>query len=206
MPDDYVYGVYIPGNDRANVLVGGDGGDTIEGFGGRDRLFGGKGADTIIGGKGEDIVDGGEGTDLLFGDNGDDTLSGGADADVLIGGRGRDVLTGGSGGDAFTFRAVSDSFHGNVRDLDLITDFNSAEDILAFTDIDANTRLAGNQDFVMLADGARFTAAGQMRVIYKVVGGVEYTIVQGNVNNDREPDFAVALMGHIVFQADDISF
>jgi Ca2+-binding RTX toxin-like protein len=69
-------------------------------------------ANTIIGNVADNILSGGAG---------DDTLVGGAGNDTLIGGLGVDMLTGGAGIDTF---ALVDTGR------DIITDFNSGEDII----------------------------------------------------------------------------
>jgi Ca2+-binding RTX toxin-like protein len=66
----------------------------------------------------------------LTGGTGVDTISAGDGADTVTGGTGSDVLTGGDGADTFVF-GTTGSVSGT--DLDAITDFASASDILSFT-------------------------------------------------------------------------
>jgi len=60
---------------------------------------------------------------IIRGGFGFDNLSGGAGDDVISGGAGPDVLTGGAGKDRFVFGVVD-------KDKDVITDFDSANDII----------------------------------------------------------------------------
>jgi Ca2+-binding RTX toxin-like protein len=56
-------GVYIYGNDLANVLTGAAGDDHLSGGGANDKLDGGKGADHLDGGTGDDYMAGGTESD-----------------------------------------------------------------------------------------------------------------------------------------------
>lgn len=60
----------------------------------------------------------------LYGNDGNDVLTGTSGDDLLDGGAGQDTLTGGAGNDVFKFN--TESGH------DVITDFNSEEDMLNF--------------------------------------------------------------------------
>lgn len=68
---------------------------------------------------------GDRGADVLVGLGGNDILNGGAGSDLLIGGGGANLMTGGAGVDIFQFA--------NIGDVDTITDFSIAEDILDFS-------------------------------------------------------------------------
>lgn len=138
------------GND---TLIGGTGRDILDGGRGSDVLFGGGGVDELIGGNGNDILhgdggadilDGGSGFDILFGGAGNDTLSGNGHSDYLsgdagndelFGGTGADILRGGSGSDIISGQAGADTFiFGLGDDVDEITDFNIAQDMLRLDD------------------------------------------------------------------------
>lgn len=89
--------------------------------------------------KGDDIFKGTDhndkfyglgGKDTMNGDKGDDSLLGGKGNDVLRGQQGADELTGGAGKDAFLFDS-SPKIAGNI---DVITDFNSADDVIRLDD------------------------------------------------------------------------
>jgi Ca2+-binding RTX toxin-like protein len=147
----------ILGNDGNNILDGGTGADTLIGGLGDDtyvvdnaldQIQEGVGAGTdlvkstidyvlrdnlenleLIGsnlkGTGNELANkilGTAGNNLLQGGGGNDTLVGGVGNDTLIGGAGLDQLTGGTGIDVFALKELGE---------DLLTDFNSAEDIIA---------------------------------------------------------------------------
>lgn len=182
----------LNGNSGANVLTGGGGNDTISGAGGSDTL------------------DGGDGNDILNGDAGVDTLSGGAGNDRLDGGAGFDMLFGGAGNDTFIFRAVAQIGSGTTLGRrDAINDFIHGEDTIDLSAIDANTTAtaAGDQAFNLLETaGAAFTAAGQIRILYTTIDGVEHTIIEGNVDANLATDFRIDLLGHIDITANDFIF
>jgi Ca2+-binding RTX toxin-like protein len=93
------------------VVTGGPGNDLLRGTPGPDRISGGPGNDTLRGLAGADVLTGGRGDDVIDGGDGDDWISGD---------RGADTLTGGKGADAFHLSADAG--------LDVVTDFNPAED------------------------------------------------------------------------------
>lgn len=134
------------------------------------------------------------GDDRLVGRGNNDTLSGGAGHDALIGGGGNDVLTGGPGADTLTGGAGNDRFVFADGDVglgaarDVITDFSTAlyTDLLDLSGIDANTGLAGDQGFVLIAGNAA-TAPGQL--------WFRDGILFGNVDADPAADFEIALTG-----------
>ncbi|TGD44883.1 hypothetical protein EEB11_04845 [Pseudotabrizicola sediminis] len=66
---------------------------------------------------------------LVQGTAGNDTLIGTSGDDLIRGGAGNDRLTGGAGADTFVFGA---EVRNGVRDRDVITDFNAAEDTIVF--------------------------------------------------------------------------
>lgn len=172
-----IFGDTINGTSEQDVLDGGWGNDVLNGLGGNDRLIGGLGDDTLNGGDGDD---------------------------VLIGGSGRDTLTGGAGKDIFRFESTLDSPNSLMRDV--ITDFRSGEDKIDVSAIDANTSIfaRGDQAFTLLSTpGAKFTGAGQLRFSYQMIGGKEYTVVEGNTDALGIADFSIALLGHHNLTAND---
>ena len=86
----------------------------------------------LFGGNQADVISGGAGVDLLLGLRGNDVLNGGTGDDVLIGGRGTDTLTGDAGAD-FIY------VHSNSG-IDIVTDWNEAEDSFLFAGIGASNR------------------------------------------------------------------
>jgi Ca2+-binding RTX toxin-like protein len=99
------------------------------------KLDGDASGNSLFGGAGNDTLRGFGGNDRLYGRGGDDWLYGGGGGDALYGGAGDDTLTGGAGLDTFVFDPVTVAVGG----VDLITDFNSADDTIdlgqAFTGI-----------------------------------------------------------------------
>jgi quercetin dioxygenase-like cupin family protein len=102
-----------------------DGGVTLIGEQFADILTGGVGSDILIGRDGNDQLIGRSGADILIGGSGVDVLSGGSGKDILSGREGKDILTGGSGSDTFYL-----PIKGQGQGPDLITDFNSNEDLI----------------------------------------------------------------------------
>ncbi len=138
-----------------DILNGTAGDDTISGNLGNDKIFGKQGQDLLSGNQNDDYLDGEKGQDILIGGDGNDTLVGGLGNDVLKGENGNDVLTGvdinainpgieeidtltgGIGSDIFVLGDANNVYYdspndGNSSDGDyaLISDFNSAEDVI----------------------------------------------------------------------------
>lgn len=206
------------GTDNADVMWGYGGDDNLYGGWGDDRVYGGLGKDTLYldrgadlgaGGGGDDFISGGDGNDKLFGDagndrlfggNGNDQLYGGAGpSDYLNGGAGSDYLfgggdmTGGSGKDYFIFDNVTDdntsatqAVGSTIRDLQ-----RSLGERIELTQIDANSRIDGNQIFTWRGEGLFTGAGGEAR--FAVVGGSSY--VQLDVNGDRQSDLLIVVEG-----------
>jgi uncharacterized repeat protein (TIGR02059 family) len=224
--DDYIGS--LGGNDW---LYGDDGNDTVSGGVGNDRLFGGNGNDRLLGGSGKDRLDGGSGQDKLYGNSGNDTLSGGAGNDSLwggsgqdridggagndslkgeagndriTGGLGRDKLWGGAGRDVFDFNSVKDSKVGSQRDV--IQDFRSGQDRIDLRDIDANTRLKGNQKFAWTGSEAPFLSPKDGSAFLKAgftgkAGELRYEngLLMGDVNGDGRADFQIKIVGRFAY-------
>ena len=90
---------------------------------------------TETGDDNNNTLEGGDGIDYILAYDGDDVLTGLGGDDILVGGAGSDTMTGDEGSDTFVFSLAEDS----TGDDDVITDFDPAEDALAFEDvIDAN--------------------------------------------------------------------
>ena len=143
------------------------------------------------------MADGGDGLDTLIGGPGDDVLFGGAGNDQLIGGVGRDVMTGDAGSDTFRFAAIADSVVGALRDL--VKDFTQGSDIVNFSQIDANTGVAGNQAFTFVGTAGFSGTAGELSFSQTAT----HTIISLDVNGDAVADSQVAFTGVITFVAVD---
>lgn len=178
------------GND---TLSGGDGNDVLRGEAGHDSLMGGNGHDALEGGEGGDLLDGGAGSDLLDGGSGRDRLMGGGGSDTLVGGAGADTMAGGGGGDIFRWSSVADSpgfdtLNGVTLPLrDTVTDFQPGFDRLDLRGIDADATRAGDSAFHFIGDAGFNGTAGQLRAEFD---GLR-SIVQGDVDGDRRPDFVI---------------
>lgn len=160
-----------------------------------DVITGTAAADTIDALAGDDRVRAGAGDDRVDGAFGGDLVRGGAGDDDVRGGPGRDLLFGGAGQDVFDFDLAGDSPPGEgLRDA--VGDFARGTDRLDFASIP--TGEAGRAAFLFV-DTDGFTAAGQVREA--VVDG--RTVVQGNTDADRAPEFEVELAGVIDLAAGD---
>ena len=138
-------------------------GTATDGWGGTDTLIG------IENLKGSNY------NDVLVGDAGSNSLNGSAGDDLLFGGLGRDTLTGGTGNDTFVF----DSLPAGKASADLVTDFGTGSDQIAF-DISIFTSLGLNPDGSLmagqLASGANLTTAtsADSHLIYDTCKGNLY--------------------------------
>ena len=112
-------------------------------------------------------------------------------------------MTGGAGADIFRFEAKGDSPASSLRDV--INDFTVGQDKIDLSMIDANSSIfaRGDQSFNLIGTGARFTAPEQIRYSYQMIGGREYTIVEGNTDTGSAADFSIALLGHHFLSAND---
>lgn len=205
----------ITGNAAANLLEGRAGNDRIDGGAGNDSLLGGEGSDSLIGGIGRDtlrgdigndsldgggdadLLEAGAGDDLLLGALGNDTLLGGDGADRLIGGAGRDSMTGGLGADTFVFLDLSDS---TASTRDRITDFQSGQDRIDLSAMDANLSLAGDQAFTSRGTAAFGGQAGELRW---QSSGANAFLVSVDLNGDRRADMSFTVAGTSTLAATD---
>ena len=102
---------------------------------------------------------------------------------------GRDTLTGGA--DAFAFVAVGDSGAAAAA-RDVITDFQDGMDSIWLDQIDADRGTAADDAFAFLAaEGAAFTAAGQVR--WSRTDGA--TLVEASVDADSDAELQIQLTG-----------
>ncbi len=132
----------------------------------------------------DNVITGNASNNVLRGLAGNDTIDGGAGNDQLWGGAGFDTLIGGAGNDVFVFTSVAD-IGNNALVVETVRDF-AAGDLLDFTTIDANTGVAGTQQFSFIGAQA-FTAAGQLRY--------ENGVLYGDVDGDRTADFRINMLG-----------
>ncbi len=131
------------------------------------------------------------GKNILSGLGGNDALNGMGNADKLIGGPGRDVMTGGGNRDVFDFNSIGETGK-TLPTRDVIRDFSHAQgDDIDLSTIDAMTGV-GNQKFAFIGQSAFSGAKGELR--YKFAGAA--TLVEGDVNGDKQADFRIELTGH----------
>jgi Ca2+-binding RTX toxin-like protein len=131
--------------------------------------------------------------DTIRGNAGNDTLIGGKGWDRIDGGAGADVLTGGKGQDTFIFGSV------NAARGDRITDFNPAEgDRINLAQLDANSKVAGNQAFTFISTDPFHHIAGELRV--QVKSG--QVILMGDTDGNGVADFRIYLTGAPDLSAD----
>jgi len=170
--NDALYGT----NSTSSEIIGGQGRDYFVGSGGADTLEGRAGDDTLLGGNGNDMLSGG---------NGDDELNGGAGADTLSGGAGKDV---------FVFTELSNS------DIDRITDFNPAEDVIHLAAIDANGGLAGDQAFTFIGGSVFSGGTSNAQVRYEYKNG--QTVVEiDSADGNPTADLVIHLSGNVTLTA-----
>jgi Ca2+-binding RTX toxin-like protein len=198
----------ILGSQGYDVIIGGDGhdvinadvgkGDWVDGGAGNDAMsfdkggtfnaVGGTGNDSLYGGDGWDILEGGAGNDRLDGGAQTDNLYGGLGNDIIYGGAATDGLTGNAGADTFLYKATSES---NSAGYDVVFGFESGQDKIDLSAIDADTTQAGNQAFSFFGIGQpMFTGAGDL---WAVQQGNDLQLF-GDVNGDGNADFQVMLM------------
>ena len=214
------------GNSAINTLTGGAGNDRLDGKAGADKMLGGLGDDSYVVDSATDVVteNANEGNDTVealvtftlgsnlenltltgsaaingIGNTLANSLIGNAAVNSLNGGGGKDTLTGGLGADRFVFSALSDSGVGATM-RDLIQDFSSAQgDKIDVKAIDANSKLAGTQQWTFAANG--FTG---------VAGQVSFDAtnhwVQFDQNGDKVADMQIELLGVTTLAATDFVF
>jgi Ca2+-binding RTX toxin-like protein len=188
----------VDANTAAGEDISGAGNkDIVTGF---EHVGGSEAADLIFGNKAANQINGASGNDDLYGLGGNDLLDGSLGSDVLIGGKGADRLTGGDDSDTFRYLSLKDSTVAkNGRDVILESGFVDGQDFIGLGAIDANTKngAATNETFAFLGVDAPFhKTPGGLRVLTTQSGW----LIQGEVNGDKKPDFAIAVKdaGHVI--------
>ncbi|WP_158292346.1 calcium-binding protein [Paracraurococcus ruber] len=223
----------LDGNDSANgldgndTMYGGAGDDTLNGDNGDDWVLGGTGNDVLSGGTfgndtllgevGNDTLNGSYGSDYLDGGLGNDSIVGGLNApDTMLGGAGNDtirgegIINGGTGADRLqSDNAVFVYDDGDtgvgVGNRDTIVWFHSENSKINVNAVDANTAIAGDQNFVFIGTskaGAAFSAPGQILLMaldtrgQEIHGGntaISNYVVQLNTDADLQPEMEILL-------------
>jgi serralysin len=175
----------------ATGVVGPGGGGFIS------SVDGVRGGFTIANGVVIENARGGSGDDQLFGNAFANILEAGAGNDRLTGFAGQDELWGEAGNDQFVFQACADSGP-TILSCDLIKDFNSLDDVIDLTGIDANEGLAGNQSFQFIGAVSSFSKTGDLRVGYSSGNTVLYL----NTDADMSSESVIVLSGYHTLNAD----
>ena len=142
-------------------------------------------------------LQGNAGNNILSGHGGVDTINGNDGDDVIAGGAGNDLLRGGLGADSFV--VFQESVGATVLETDTIYDFNAAEgDILSLANIDANTRMDGDQSFRLVDAFTRHDPehpenTGQMTLTFS--GGI--TTLRLDINGDGKVDYQMKINGDV---------
>lgn len=136
----------VTGSSDGEIIFGNLGLDRISGEGGNDSISSGRDDDRILGGDGDDLLAGNIGNDIIEGNAGNDSLFGGQNNDALVGGAGHDTLSGDFGLDGVIGREGQDTFvlradntatliqiAGQTGDIDILIDFQKADDRIALT-------------------------------------------------------------------------
>jgi Ca2+-binding RTX toxin-like protein len=181
------YGDGLFGDNGANGLDGYAGNDTLLGFDGNDNLNGGSGNDSLNGGAGQDILRGGQGGDTLFG---------GPDADTFVWSMGYDYY----GVIDYETAGLTASGTFDFPNMDVILDFNPAQDKIDVHYIDANVPMPGIQAFDFIGEyyaHGGFTAPGQ--AAYTSDGIDTYLIFNTDetltINTVGDFEFAIKVSG-----------
>jgi serralysin len=168
-------------------------GDAIGGDAFANRLEGLDGNDQIMARGGGDAVVAGNGNDILRGLSGNDQLNGGLGADNIAGGLNVDTIFFNSIADSGTTATPRDTIIGFVQG-------GANADVFHVSNIDANTGVAGDQDFTFIG-AAAFSAAGQIRATSS--GGV--TVVEMNVTGASGAESTFAINGAFVLAVTDFT-
>jgi len=215
----------ITGTGNADTIVGNAGDDTLSGAGGNDIFqFGGaSGSDTIDGGAGHDVIAataakstlnwgnysnveaisaGGYAGVKILGTAGNDLFDfSGIDLDgiaVILGGGGADAITGSASADVFGYASIADSR--NASGVDTIHSFQDGVDRIDLSAIDANSKIAANQEFTFLGTGNFTGVAGQVRIDSSVAGT---TRILADIDGNKGADLVIILSGnHALTSAD----
>ncbi|WP_162003422.1 CAP domain-containing protein [Microvirga tunisiensis] len=126
----------------------------------------------------------------ISGTSGNDVLYGTSGADMIDGHYDMDILTGGSGNDTFVFDTAIEANGDTIRD------FVHSTDKIDLHGIDANTSVAGDQQFTFIGTERFHKVAGELHT-YRLTDGNTY--VSGDVNGDGSAEFAIKVLGNHTF-------
>jgi len=139
-------------------------------------------------------IKGSDADNVLTGGNGSNEIDGGAGNDTLRGNFGADMLIGGTGADTFVWIGINES---RLSASDLVADFEAGIDKLDLRGIDAMASVAGNQDFVLDANGD--FAQGEIRL----VDHGSFLMLEANADLDAAVELAIRFDGIGTLSASD---
>jgi Ca2+-binding RTX toxin-like protein len=185
------YQITIATIEQPDIIFGTEGNDRIRGTRSDDIIHSEAGNDNIRARRGDDVIDAGEGNDIVRAGRGADTIEGGLGRDRLYAGRDTDA-------DVFIFNSHLDSSRGgSLRDK--IFQFDSGEDVIDLSGIDANTATQENDLF-----GFSGYSAAANSVWLRDTGN--HILVRADVDGDRRYDFEVQLVRLSSMSEDDFIF
>ena len=185
------YQITIETIELPDITFGTEGNDRIRGTSLDDIIHSEAGNDKIWARRGDDVIEAGEGNDVIRAGRGADTIEGGLGRDRLFAGRDTDT-------DVFIFNSQLDSLRGG-RMRDKIFQFDSGEDVIDLSGIDANITTQENDFFVFNG----YSAAANS-VWFKEKGN--HIHVRADVDGDRNYDFEVRLVRQSIISEDDFIF
>ncbi len=200
--DERVDGVDAGGTDTVytdtSFSLLSDVGGTVENLmlEGREHINGtGNGADnTIVGNDAYNTLTGNGGMDTIFGNGGGDRIIGGADRDTLY--AGNDKVA-----DTFVYTKTSDSAYSlGLTYADRIFDFESGEDKIDLSAIDANAGTKGNDSFDW--GHVVFGSDDHTNAVWTSSTSTA-TYVYADVDGDAVADLAIVVSGTLSLTEDD---
>lgn len=158
-------------------------------------LYGGSNDDTLYGNDEKNRLQGNDGDDTLYGRGGKDRMYGLDGADTFYGGGNRDRMYAGvdNDEDTFVYESILESTVGRKRDL--IYEFDTGEDKIDLSAIDANTSSNGDQSFSFSNNAANYS-------IWTVQSG-DNLIMRGDVDGDATEDFEILFKDTITLESGD---
>ena len=158
-------------------------------------LYGGSNDDTLYGNDEKNRLQGNDGDDTLYGRGGKDRMYGLDGADTFYGGGNRDRMYAGvdNDEDTFVYESILDSTVGRKRDL--IYEFDTGEDKIDLSAIDANTSSSGDQLFSFSNNAANYS-------IWIVQSG-DNLIMRGDVDGDSTEDFEILFKDTVTLDSGD---
>ena len=122
----------------------------------------------------------------------------GAGDDAIYGGFGRDLMASQAGNDRFVYKSVLDSLPGATQ-RDSIVDWSAGHDRIDLRAIDSDLQHSGNQAFSWIGSKAFSGSGGEVRSYFDG----RSTIVEADVNGDRQADLQIELWSKHVMKISD---